>query len=242
MSLYCAKKLPEYADRYRAEHGGHRSDARPAISLGVHVRLALAPIAGLAVIAVLQNIDIIAAKHRFSSHTATSYAAVAVAAKVLIWVAIGAGFYLVPEVSRRRSPGEDTRPILFRAIGIVVVCAIPCLLIFAFGAKLLITDVFGAKKATAYHALLPLGAAFSVPALTYPRDPVPAGAEANVVPTRDRGGRAGRAVPAAARLEEPEQPSRRWYWRSRPSAAVFAFAIALWRRSGPATPSAGARA
>ena len=62
-------------------------------------------------IAVLQNIDIIAAKHRFyGKDLASSYAATAVAAKVLIWVAIGAGFYLVPEVSRRRAAGEDTAP------------------------------------------------------------------------------------------------------------------------------------
>ncbi len=38
---------------------------------------------------------------------------------MLIWVAIGAGFYLVPEVSRRRAAGEDTRPVLVRALGIV---------------------------------------------------------------------------------------------------------------------------
>ena len=79
-------------------------------------RAAWAPIAGLIVIAVLQNIDIIAAKHRFTGtkDLASSYAATAVAAKVLIWVAIGAGFYLVPEVSRRRAEGKDTRPVLLR--------------------------------------------------------------------------------------------------------------------------------
>ena len=47
---------------------------------------------------------------------ASSYSAVAVAAKVLIWVAMGAGFYLVPEVSRLRSEGKDPRPILARAL------------------------------------------------------------------------------------------------------------------------------
>ena len=69
-------------------------------------------------IAVLQNIDIIAAKHRFTQRRLPAlYAAIAVAAKVLIWVAIGAGFYLVPEVSRRRAAGEDTRPVLAKALG-----------------------------------------------------------------------------------------------------------------------------
>jgi O-antigen/teichoic acid export membrane protein len=47
------------------------------------------------------------------------------------------------------------------------VCAIPCLLIFAFGAHPLISTVFGKKKAGASDALLPLGAAFTVLAATY---------------------------------------------------------------------------
>jgi O-antigen/teichoic acid export membrane protein len=163
MSLYCAVQLRRYAERY----SGAAATAPPAVSLWRHVRGALVPIAGLAVIAVLQNIDIIAAKHRFTTHDATSYAAVAVAAKVLIWVAIGAGFYLVPEVSRRRSEGEDTRPVLIKTLAIIVVAAIPCLLIYAFASHLLISSVFGAKKAGASASLLPLGAAFTVLACTY---------------------------------------------------------------------------
>jgi O-antigen/teichoic acid export membrane protein len=165
MSVYCLVQLNRYAASYVPAEG--EQQVRPTVTLWMHVRRAAAPIAGLAVIAVLQNIDIIAAKHRFSSHTATSYAAVAVAAKVLIWVAIGAGFYLVPEVSRRRSEGKDTRPVLFRALGIVLVCAVPVLLIFAVAAHPLIQLAFTAKKATAYRALLPLGAAFTVLAATY---------------------------------------------------------------------------
>ena len=166
MSIYCWIQLRKYAAAYEAS-GTARVSSAPQLSLWSHVKRAWAPIAGLAVIAVLQNIDIIAAKHRFTTPMATSYAAVAVAAKVLIWVAIGAGFYLVPEVSRRRSEGEDTRPVLFRALAIIGVCAIPCLLIFAFGAHPLISAVFGHKKATAYKSLLPLGAAFTVLSATY---------------------------------------------------------------------------
>jgi O-antigen/teichoic acid export membrane protein len=162
MCFYCAVKLREYAASYAGADSPH-----PQVSLWAHVHRALAPIAGLAVIAVLQNIDIIAAKHRFPTATASSYAAVAVAAKVLIWVAIGAGFYLVPEVSRRRAEGGDTRPVLLRTLGIVLVCAIPCLLIYAFAAHPLISAVFGKGKATASNSLLPLGAAFTVLACTY---------------------------------------------------------------------------
>jgi O-antigen/teichoic acid export membrane protein len=165
MSGWCLLQLRRYAESYVVPEGTELP--QPGVSLWRHVRGALIPIAGLAVIAVLQNIDIIAAKHRFSTHDATSYAAVAVAAKVLIWVAIGAGFYLVPEVSRRRAEGEDTRPVLIRTLGIVVVAALPCLLIYAFASHLLISSVFGAKKAGASGSLLPLGAAFTVLACTY---------------------------------------------------------------------------
>src|SRR6202050_5532185 len=159
MSLYCLVQLNRYAASYVPAEG--EQQVQPTVPLWMHVRRAAAPIAGLAVIAVLQNIDIIAAKHRFSSHTATSYAAVAVAAKVLIWVAIGAGFYLVPEVSRRRSEGKDTRPVLFRALGIIVVCAVPVLLIFAVGSHPLIKAACGHKNSYATAALLPLGVAFT---------------------------------------------------------------------------------
>lgn len=141
--------------------------ATAALGLFAHVRRAWAPIAGLIVIAVLQNIDLIAAKHRFPSHTASSYAATAVAAKVVIWVAMGAGFYLVPEVSRRRAAGEDTRGVLLRALGIIFVCAIPCLAIFAVAAHPLLAIAFSAKRAHASSSLLPLGAAFTVLAATY---------------------------------------------------------------------------
>ena len=199
MSAYCAVQLRPtrpITTSTRPEPGSH-----PQVSLWSHVRRALAPIAGLAVIAVLQNIDIIAAKHRFSSHEATSYAAVAVAAKVLIWVAIGAGFYLVPEVSRRRADGEDTRPVLLRTLGIILVCAIPCLLIFAFAAHPLISAVFGAKKASAYRVAAATRRGVHGAVVHLPRDPVHAGAEAHVVPDRDRRRRDRRT-----RVPAPGQP------------------------------------
>jgi O-antigen/teichoic acid export membrane protein len=144
-----------------------RSGSAALLGLGRHVWMAWVPIAGLAVIQLLQNIDLITAKHQFNNKTASAYAVTAVAAKVLIWVAMGAGFYLVPETSRRRAAGEDTRPVLFRALGIVLVCSLPCLLIYAFGAHPLLSIVFGKNRATASSSLLPLGAAFTVLAATY---------------------------------------------------------------------------
>jgi len=98
------------------------------------------PIAGLAVIQLLQNIDLIAAKHRFSPDLASSYAATAVAAKVLIWVAMGAGFYLVPECSRRRAQGKDTRLVLLKTLAIIGVCAVVIIISIGRGASANVTQ------------------------------------------------------------------------------------------------------
>ena len=168
ISVYCWYQLRRHIGDTEGEPLAVVAKTPPAaFSLWSHVRRAWAPIAGLIIIAVLQNIDIIAAKHRFSTGVASSYSAVAVAAKVLIWVAMGAGFYLVPEVSRLRAEGKDPRPILARALGIVAVCAIPVLLIFAFASHLLIKSVFGASKTSASGSLIFLGLAFAVLACTY---------------------------------------------------------------------------
>jgi O-antigen/teichoic acid export membrane protein len=54
-----------------------------------------------------------------------------------------------------------------RSLGIIAVCAIPCLLIYAVAAHPLLVIVFGKKRAIASSSLLPLGAAFTVLAATY---------------------------------------------------------------------------
>jgi O-antigen/teichoic acid export membrane protein len=184
MGVYCWRKLTNYASRF--ESAAAEADATaPArepwvgptgeraphavLSLWAHVKSAWAPICGLVIIAILQNIDIIAAKHRFSGtkDLASSYAATAVAGKVIVWVAIGAGFYLVPEVSRRRAAGEETRGVLARAVAIIVVCAVPALLIFAVAAHQLLAIPFKPDQLLATNALLLLGVAFTVLAATY---------------------------------------------------------------------------
>ena len=166
MGTFCLRRLRRHAQAHSGPATATAGD--PAVRrLWIHVRRAWAPIAGLIVIAVLQNIDIIAAKHRFSSSVASSYGAVAVAAKVLIWVAMGAGFYLVPEVTRRRAASADTRPVLFRALAIVGVCAIPVLLIYAVAAHPLIRIGFGADHTRAAGSLLVLGLAFAALSATY---------------------------------------------------------------------------
>jgi O-antigen/teichoic acid export membrane protein len=171
VGAYCAVQLRRYAEHASDPAALAAAGTTPehALELWTHFKRAWAPIAGLVVIAVLQNIDLIAAKHRFTGvkDLANSYAATAVAAKVLVWVAIGASFYLVPEVSRRRAAGEDTRPVLGKALAIIFVCAVPVLLIFAFGAHQLLAAVFKPTQLKATDALLPLGVAFTVLAATY---------------------------------------------------------------------------
>ncbi len=167
MSAYCiyviyAKLAGPTYHRWRL-----RSTAAGALSFGRHIWTAAVPITALAIIQLLQNVDLITAKHQFSDKVASSYAVAAVAGKVLIWVAMGASFYLVPETSRLRAEGADTRPVLMKSIGIVAVCAVPCMLIYAFGAHPLLAAVFGKSKAIASGSLLPLGAAFTVLAATY---------------------------------------------------------------------------
>lgn len=163
--LYCALQLRRQLAVSKAGADGPRVAA--TVRLRDHVARAWAPIAGLIVIAILQNIDIIAAKHTFSKNVASSYGATAVAGKVLIWVAMGAGFYLVPETSRLHSEGEDTRPVLLRALAIVGVCAVPVLLIFIVAGRLLLKLAFGADRLLAVGALVPLGVAFTLLAVTY---------------------------------------------------------------------------
>jgi O-antigen/teichoic acid export membrane protein len=160
MALYCERHL-------HRRLGVPVRGAHVALRLREHVARAWAPIAGLVVVAVLQNIDIIAAKHRFSKDVASSYGATAVAAKVLVWIAIGAGFYLVPEASRRHAEGEDTRPVLLRALAIVLVCAVPVVAVYAFGGHQLIELAFGSDRLLAIDALLPLGIAFTLLSMTY---------------------------------------------------------------------------
>ena len=163
MAVYCGVELRRVTGGSAAVVG----EAIPARRLRDHVAGDATPIAGLVVVALLQNVDIIAGKHRFSTDVASSYGATAVAAKVLVWVAMGAGFYLVPETSRRHADGEDTRRVLVNAIGIVLACSVPVLAIFALGGRQLLQAAFGADRLLAVDALLPLGVAFTLLALTY---------------------------------------------------------------------------
>ncbi len=136
-------------------------------SLGALVSGGWVPILGLLLLAVLQNIDVVIARHQLDADRAGAYAIAAVAAKSVVWVAIGVGLQLLPDATRRHAAGEDPRPVLARALGVLVVVAAPALLIFALVPELLLKLAFGPEGAEGADALLLLGVAMTLLAVAY---------------------------------------------------------------------------
>lgn len=124
------------------------------------------PVAGLLCLGGLQNLDVIMSKHTLGGDRAGSYAAAAVAAKSVLWVAIGLGLHLLPEATRRAAAGLDPRPVLYRALGLLAVVATPALAIFALAPHLLLSLAFG-QATQASGELLLLGAAMTLLAVAY---------------------------------------------------------------------------
>ena len=125
------------------------------------------PIVGLLLLAALQNVDVIVGRHQFSGDSSGSYAAAAVAAKSVVWVAIGVGLQLLPEATRRAAAGLDPRPALLRALAVLAVIATPALLIFALIPTFLMKVAFGPDLTLAADALPVLGVAMTLLAVAY---------------------------------------------------------------------------
>ncbi len=125
------------------------------------------PIVGLLLLAALQNVDVIVGRHQFSGDGAGSYAAAAVAAKSVVWVAIGVGLQLLPEATRRAAAGLDPRPALLRALAVLAAIATPALLIFALIPHFLMRVAFGPDLTLAADALPVLGVAMTLLAIAY---------------------------------------------------------------------------
>ena len=122
---------------------------------------------GLFLVAVLQNVDVILVKRTIGGEAAGAYAAAAVAAKAVVWVAIGVGLYLLPEATRKAGAGEDPRPVLVRALGVVAAVAVPMLIVYAVAPKLLLRLAFGEETVPAAGALFVLGVAMTLLAAGY---------------------------------------------------------------------------
>jgi glycosyltransferase involved in cell wall biosynthesis/O-antigen/teichoic acid export membrane protein len=158
-------------DRRLAQGDPEAAPPVPAVaairSLGDLVSGGWVPILGLLLLAVLQNIDVVIARHELDADRAGAYAIAAVAAKSVVWVAIGVGLQLLPEATRRHAAGLDPRPVLARALGVLVVVAAPALLIFALVPELLLELAFGPEGAEGADALLLLGVAMTLLAVAY---------------------------------------------------------------------------
>jgi glycosyltransferase involved in cell wall biosynthesis/O-antigen/teichoic acid export membrane protein len=150
--------------RRRLGHPEGALTARPLRSL---LAGAWAPIGGLALLALLQNVDVIVVKHQIGGDTAGSYAAAAVAAKAVVWVAIGIALHLLPEATRRAAAGLDPQPVLRRAFVVLAVVAAPALAIFTLVPELLMRLAFGAELTQASTALPVLGLAMTLLAVAY---------------------------------------------------------------------------
>jgi O-antigen/teichoic acid export membrane protein len=124
-------------------------------------------IGGLVLLALLQNVDLIVAKHVFDDDSAGAYAAASVAAKSVVFVAIGVGLHLLPEATRRLAAGEEPRGAFLRALGVLAVVAVPSVAIFAAVPGLVLRVGFGAEYERASGALALLGGAMVLLAISY---------------------------------------------------------------------------
>jgi O-antigen/teichoic acid export membrane protein len=125
------------------------------------------PVLALTLLFVLQEVHVIVVKHEADGDTAGAYAVAAVAAKAIVWVAVGLGMYLLPETARRSRGGEDARPILRRTLLLVAICGVPMVLIYAAAGDPLLGAVFGDDLTEAAGALPWLGLAMVLLACSY---------------------------------------------------------------------------
>jgi O-antigen/teichoic acid export membrane protein len=128
---------------------------------------AWAPVLALTLLFALQEVHVIVVKHEVDGDTAGAYAVAAVAAKAIIWVAVGLGMYLLPEATRRVRSGEDARSILLRTLGLIGAAGVPMVVLYAVAGEPLLRVVFGDDLTEASGALPWLGLAMTLLACAY---------------------------------------------------------------------------
>ena len=141
-----------------------RRDRRPLRDL---LAGAWIPVVGLTLLFALQEVHVIVVKHEVSDELAGSYGVAAVAAKAIVWVAVGLGMYLLPEAARRSHEGVDTRPVLVRTLTLIAIAALPMVAIYTIAAEPLLRTVFGPDLTGAADALPWLGLAMALLACAY---------------------------------------------------------------------------
>ncbi len=141
-----------------------RSPRHPLRSLA---RDAALPIGVLTLVAGLQNLDVILAKHVLDATTAGVYAAATVAAKATVWIAFGLGFWVLPEATRRAARGEDPRGVLLKALAVIAVIAAVALSFYATIPGVVLRLAFGPEFESGETVLFALGAAYALLAASY---------------------------------------------------------------------------
>src|SRR3954469_8302919 len=117
--------------------------------------------------AVLQNFECILVKRQIGGDAAGAYAAAAVAAKAVVWVAIGIGLYPLPGATRAARHGLDPRPVLARALGVVAAVAVPMLIVYGLFPETVLRLAFGSESVAASDALFVLACAMTLLAVGY---------------------------------------------------------------------------
>jgi O-antigen/teichoic acid export membrane protein len=110
---------------------------------------------------------VIIVKHVASGDQAGSYAAAAVAAKAIMWIAVGLGLFLVPEAARRARLRQRADGVLASTLGLIALVAVPMVLLYAFAGGRIMDAAFGHKFHGGVSALPWLGVALSLLACTY---------------------------------------------------------------------------
>ena len=126
---------------------------------------AWAPIVALGLIAWLQDGHVIVVKHLASSHDAGAWAALAVAGKAIMFVAIGLAGYVVPEVARAASHGRDPRAVLVRTMALIGALAVPMVLVYLVAGEQVLEIAFSVSGGAG--ALPFVGLAMALLAFSY---------------------------------------------------------------------------
>jgi O-antigen/teichoic acid export membrane protein len=85
----------------------------------------------------------------------------------VIWIAIGLGFYVLPETARRVGAGLDPRPVLLRGLAVIGAVTVCALTVFVAAPELLLRTAFGPEYEPGADVLLTLGLAFALLAASY---------------------------------------------------------------------------
>lgn len=120
----------------------------------------------LTLVALLQNSDVIMVKRNATEAVAGAYAANSVAAKVIVWIAIGLGLWVVPETARRGA-GRAAIRVLTRVLALIAAAGAAMVVIYAVGGTELLKAGFGAEFDIEASSLPVLGAAMVLLSMSY---------------------------------------------------------------------------